>query len=267
MDLTNSCYRVRRLAASLALGVLLSGCDIESARILAATLAETVRASETGSAPVATSKTPRRANDGGSKIVDPVDHDGHRAQTERNRPDGQGFDRTWQRFEGSEVLAAGLNKEQVERLLQASPWFGRHTQGQEHDGQPACQDGKCPSEPKCYPGTREEFDAEQAAIAGHPLETSAELAGKWVCASGQGYLKLSVEQDGKAEGVVVFFGDGQEVPMMAFHGGTFASGTLSFGETLAGRVGQISADGPLTFTAAFRSPEGERLARFTREAR
>lgn len=257
------------LFAGWALSSLVAGCDIDGARLLQTTFAKGNFALHQGAPPKqGTARTEANSKEGGS-------HKGHQTHRIEGRPEvlistsqsstvGLGTRIDTSRSKASETPTNGIDQKRAAYLLDQSPWFGRGQAGLESGSRTHCENGKCHEQPRCYPGTRPEFVAEQAAITQHPLRTVAALEGKWLCASGQGYLAMKTGTGGLVSGVIVLTNQGQELPIKAFNNGVFSNGKLSFGAGgLEGVVGQVQKGGPKTFTAVAHGPDGERLVRFT----
>ncbi len=231
----------RILVACVAVGSALVGCDAQSAAILANIAKQAREAGQQAEAQMADARTAEHSNEGGSQ--------------HSNRPN------TWNVPQGADFRPL-IDAQRSDFLLQNNPWFGG---GQ--GGQPHCENGKCHEEPRCYPGSKQDFEAEKLAVSERLLADRDVLDGKWYCASGQGYLKLALQPGGDVEGTIVFTGSGHEEPMMAFDHGRFESGRLNLGGMIDGLVGQASESAPFEYLASVREPQGERLVRFTREAR
>ncbi len=134
-------------------------------------------------------------------------------------------------------------------------------------GGPADRDPNC--EPRCYPGAEEDFRREQEAVRQNPLRVQADLAGRWDCASGLGYLEVGYDSAGRMVGrIIVEQGEGAG-PVAHFEKVEMRDGIVAMvgrESRLTGLAGQASAGARPEILAVFgeAAGSGERPVRFTR---
>ena len=132
---------------------------------------------------------------------------------------------------------------------------------------PSDRDPNC--EPRCYPGAEEDFRREQEAVRQNPLRVQGDLAGRWDCASGLGYLEVGYDSAGQMVGrIIVEQGEGAG-PVAHFENVELRDGRVEMvgrDGRLSGLAGQTSAGAPPEILAVFgeATGAGERPVRFTR---